>query len=783
MLYSQAIKNLIAGVSQQPPLLRMPEQLEEQINGFSTESAGLQKRPPTLHIKTLTNIPMGDKAEPLIHFINRDSFEKYMMVFNNDTIYITDLEGNTKQLTFDENINADYLKTDVPRRDLRILTVADYTFILNKKITVRMTEKQAPDYFKEQGVLVHVKSGQYGRTYSVWTDAGHVASYTTPNGSDASHTTSIDTANIVAQLANQIRAKGITVDTGDCWLRIQGATSISTQDGYNNQAMIGIKDTVQRFTLLPATAPDGYCVKVKGDPNGNDAGGYYVRYNAAERVWGECCEPNIPIEIDAMTMPHAITRNADGSFTFKALKWDEREIGDDDSNPLPSFIGQTISDIFFFRNRLGVTSGENVVLSESGSFFNFWMTTANDLLDTDCIDIPTTSTKVSILNYAVPFNEDLYLFSNESQFVLRVDTTLSPKNVALPEVTSFTNNPGCRPAVAGKNLYFTAERSEFTTVKEFYTVQDVSEIKNAQDITSHIPSYIPNGVYQILVNTSENMLMFLTTGDLKSIYLYKYLFINEQRLQAAWSKWTFNTNIYGGCFIGSMLYLVLKRGETLVLETINFTYETTDYEAEPYRCYLDRKKITVTAQYDSITERTMFNLCEEYNTADTKGFTTVALVASNGLYFEITDIPSNGTIYIEGNHINEEFILGIPYLFKVELSTFYIKKQDNNGGIQSLTNGRLQLRRLKVHYSNTGTFIIKVYLPSGKVYSYEMTARTLGKASATLNKLTRDTGTASFPLHTLNTQCKITIESTAPLPVAIIGLQWEGNFIQKTRGV
>lgn len=37
-LVQQTIKNLIAGISQQPPKLRHAEQLEEQINGFSTEA-------------------------------------------------------------------------------------------------------------------------------------------------------------------------------------------------------------------------------------------------------------------------------------------------------------------------------------------------------------------------------------------------------------------------------------------------------------------------------------------------------------------------------------------------------------------------------------------------------------------------------------------------------------------------------------------------------------------------------------------------------------------------
>nr|DAL93610.1 MAG TPA: stabilization protein [Caudoviricetes sp.] len=31
-------------------------------------------------------------------------------------------------------------------------------------------------------------------------------------------------------------------------------------------------------------------------------------------------------------------------------------MGDDDSNPYPSFVGSNINDIFFYRNRLGFIS-------------------------------------------------------------------------------------------------------------------------------------------------------------------------------------------------------------------------------------------------------------------------------------------------------------------------------------------------------------------------------------------------------------------------------------------
>ena len=48
-LISQSVKNLVQGISQQPPFVRYPEQLEEQVNGFSTEVDGLQKTTCTLY--------------------------------------------------------------------------------------------------------------------------------------------------------------------------------------------------------------------------------------------------------------------------------------------------------------------------------------------------------------------------------------------------------------------------------------------------------------------------------------------------------------------------------------------------------------------------------------------------------------------------------------------------------------------------------------------------------------------------------------------------------------
>lgn len=779
MLYSQQIKNLVSGISQQPPILRLPEQLAEQVNGLSTEAGGLQKRPPTVFLANLSD-KIEAKHAPLIHFVNRDEHERYIMYFYADTLAIFGLDGSRKTLRI--NDDADYLKTDNPRRDLRVITIADHTFILNRRITVRMTSRLSPHSFSGQGALVHVRQGQYGRTYCIWDGSKLIASHETPDGSDKSHTRLIDTHYIAEQLAGKARAAGYTVDVGNTWLRIHGVTTVATQDGFNNQALIGTTGNIQKFSLLPENAPDGYVVKVAGDPKGG-AGSYYVAYSSADGLWKECAVPDSPMELDPATMPHALVRNGDGSFTFCRKEWGMREAGDDDSNPPPSFVGNTLSDIFFYRNRLGFLSGENIILSESAEYFNFWMTTANDILDTDCIDVPTTTTRINILNYAVPFNQSLYCFSDSTQFMLSSDTVLSPKNCALVEVTGFSASPDCRPVTAGKNLYFPTERAQFTSIKEYYSVQQVSEEKNAQDITSHVASYIPNGVYQMVVSTNEGLMLFLTEGDKNSIYVYKYLFLNEQRVQASWSRWDMGGSIYGAFFISSTLYVLLNRDDKHVLEKMDFTADTRDFpREEPYRVYLDSKKRARHGVYNPTYNYTEYDLRQEYgrsSLADTPAF---AYVLQDGKYEHIPQrsLVDGYKLRIDGDRTGEPVILGVPYRFHIKLSPLYIRQEDAKGGVKVHTNGRLQIRSIEMNYADTGAFVATVHSHS-HTYTYTYTNKEIGRM--VFGSVQFDTGTFRIPVQSENTACDICITSDLPMPVALIGFLWKGSYVPRTRGV
>lgn len=785
-LFSQTIKNLISGISQQPSILRHPEQLEYQENAMSTEVGGLQKRPPLLHIKTLDKSVLIPGVKPFVHIINRDSVERYTVMFNGDGVHIWDMQGNKKTVNYQDEAAKAYLTSAAPRKKIKAVTVADFTFVVNTDKTIVMSSEVVPNVWSNQGGLVNVKSGQYGRTYSIIINGSTIASFTTPDGSVSSHSTQIDTNYIANQLASEARTNGWTVSQGEGWLYIYHATTkvntIDTKDGFNNNAMFGFTTSAQKFTNLPSTAPNGYTIEIVGE-GGSYADNYYVKYNSTDKVWKETARPGVLNSMDASTMPHILIRQADGTFLFKRADWDKRVTGDDDSNPEPSFVDNTINDIFFFRNRLGFIAGENVILSKSGDFFKFWMSSAIDVLDTDTIDLAVSHNVVSILYHAVPFAEELLLFSAQTQFVLRAEGVLSPKNSRIDQVTEFECNIWTRPVGAGRRLYFPAERALYSSIKEFYAVQDVTNVKNAQDVTSHVPSYIPNGVYRMMSSTTENILLVLTEGQEDTVYAYKYLFTEEQRVQTSWSHWTLGAGsvVLGGGFIGATLYLMVQRGAGVSLEKMLFTYNTKDYPEEPYRVFMDRKVVTdviPTVNYNSVYDTTSLDIQGLYG--EVLPNETYGIVGVDGVFRQFTtDQIVNGVVTLDGRWDGQKVVVGELFNFKIQLSEQMLKTTDERG-TRSDTEGRLQLRSMWLNYVDSGYFQVIVEHVDKETYTYDMTARILGSGHNLLGSMPVETGQFKFPIQELASNTKIYVESNYPSPVALIGAGWEGNYYRRS---
>jgi len=144
-MLNRSIPNMYNGVSQQPPALRLPSQAQIQENGLSSVVNGLSKRPPTEHVAKL-NTSTTENVH--VHTINRDKFNQYVMVLKNGSLSVYDINSNGDSRTVGFPDGTGYLTVNNPRGDFSCITVADYTFVVNKDIKVQALAETSPGSLK-----------------------------------------------------------------------------------------------------------------------------------------------------------------------------------------------------------------------------------------------------------------------------------------------------------------------------------------------------------------------------------------------------------------------------------------------------------------------------------------------------------------------------------------------------------------------------------------------------------------------------------------------------------
>ena len=796
-LISQTIANLKGGVSQQPEVLRFPEQGSEQVNGWSSETSGLQKRPPLLFKKRLGS--KGDFGErPYIHYINRDEVEQYYVILTGTEVKVFDLEGKPQEVTYNGR-SKNYIQSSNPRDHLRLLTIADYTFIVNTKKGVEpSSEINLPSFDTKLDALINVRGGQYGRTLEIYINGQQAARYEIPNGDKPEQVKNTDAQFLATELASQINSKmsgqfKASVGQGYIYIVGQGSNRIktlTTRDGYADQLINPVTHYVQAFSKLPINAPDLYMVKIVGDAS-SSKDEYYVKYNAKERIWKETLGWNVEVGLDKNTMPHVLVSQGGGRFRLEPFNWSNKTCGDDDTNPDPSFVNSTINDIFLYRNRLGILSGENVILSRTGKYGNFYPASIAALSDDDPIDLAVSSNRISILKYAVPFNSELLLWSDEAQFAINSDGPFSATTINLNLVTSYDISDKARPYMIGKGVFFANPRSGHTSIYRYYSVRDAMDLKSAEDMTSYVPNYIKNGVFSIRGSTTENYCSVLTSGDPSKIFIYKFFYIDERLVQQSWSEWDFGSNvrILANDAVGSHMFPIVETDRHIYLCHLTFTQDTKDFHDEPYRYYMDAKirYIVPTDKYDVDTGFTTLKLEEIYGTSTMPFKLGKILVGTiRGKVYEIE--PPDGywkpddVLQIEENLEKAVIFVGVAYEFRYKFSKFLIKQFDNNGKVKTVDTGRLQLKRAWVNYQSSGFFKVDV-TKGGNTYVNRMTGIQLGAKSSTLGKLALADGQFRFACQGRAEDVDVVITSDTPTPLSLIGCGWEGLYVRRTSSI
>lgn len=823
-----ALGSLIQGASQQPARARLPGQAEEQINLSNDEVFGLTRRAPTQHVASTTYFPDTVDGSPVIetgklYDANADRFEYLLRTGSEPLLRLFD--GGVERSVTD---TGGYLVTSTnltTHNKIIFKNVAGKVLVLNTETVTAML----PDVPDNQTVLyshIYTKGGQYYTQYKIEiTDINGTWSnmYVTPDGAVAQDANKINPAYIAGQIYNMMKnTQAATVNslpnTFDPSEETHWQTSGANGHFQNNYEVVqrdhvisvrrndntaftltctessgadtffGLQTEVSDPADLPTRAREGTTVTIKGSNQAEDD--YYLRFTTnsgasigafleLDGIWEETTTSGQQHKIDPATMPHELVKSGN-DYLVQPLSWVERSAGDNDSNPVPHFIGQPITDMADFQERLCVQHGREFSASRTNDEFNFFNQTATQLLDTDPINLRATSTdNDATLQYMVPFNKSLIMFgTNNAQYLISGETGLSPHTAAMSLTSEFEIDISVRPIPSGDNIYFTSNTGRYTQVHEMF-VTGSSELHQRRTVTSHVPRYILGSAKLITTSDAANMVMVIA-DDLRTAYIYEYLWVDQKRVQSAWSRWTFDTDIISAQIDNNNLKIFLEHDNgSITIEDIQLDKtENTDIATT---IHLDGW------QNVTLTDQTVFQITTPHNPDSIKvvqgagGTHPGSRILTDTV---VQDVVSTGAVNTVTVTLKKSYtgdvIVGAGYTSRYVPTMPIPKDQD---GV-AITSSKLVIQDFVLSYTESGPFTVTRETPFSDPstwWSLKYTGNTVGDPNFTLGSLPIDTGEFKFPFSDDSRNSKIAIESNEHFPMTFTEIEWTGMMRTKSR--
>ena len=541
MLVNKNINNLSGGVSQQPVPNRFDNQVESMENFTVTVAQGLRKRNPLDSVNTITGSFSDNMA---IHSYDRgDGQEKYGMIFDDAGLRIFDDSGveKTVNVTGTNPVTQWTTGSDNWKQKLKFLTVGDTTWILNTDQQVQYTspndivnENKAFYWIKKTTTVTYGSENASfkGYNYEIVLDGTSIQAYDLVSGQDTT-----DSIAVVEAFASHINGMGYETKTVGSILKIWRLQpfTFASGDSFGNQASVGWRDSVAKLSDLPAsldgfTTPEIGTIAITGSDK-DSFNNYYLEWSGES--WQETYRPDTKIILEPSSMPAKAVRQADGTFTFGfnivdenydgfTTTWSDREKGDEDSNPMPSFVGYKISNMFFFKNRLGFTSDENVILSETAQYYNFFATTVMELLDSDPIDVTIDSNTVSVIRNVNVTGNAVTLWADNAQFLLSGGDILSPATTRVSQTSSYECDNGLAPITIDNEILFFNTIGNHLDVLSYAPASLQADKTDAESLSAHVPTYLPNTINYAATSSSHNLVFFKDENDGNTLYVYKY---------------------------------------------------------------------------------------------------------------------------------------------------------------------------------------------------------------------------------------------------------------------
>ena len=797
---TQRVPNLLGGVSRQPDDKKLPGQLVESINAYPDVALGLTKRPGIQHIANLGTGTTYDNSKWF--YISRDNDESYIGCITPESggtpgdIYIWNaVTGVACTVTYGAGAQA-YLTGS--RTNYDILTVQDTTIITNKIVTVgtRAASSHTSD-LKSTIVLFDVA---YSAEYKVVVTVGgttYTASYISPSNasSAANPTLGITADEVLTGIQNALNAQSIpnlTVNKLSTVLELTNTSAmiVSASGGAATNKLSSFVETVDNVSELPDESVNGRLVKIQNTTSSFDS--YYAQFFAYDGVsgkgyWEETLGFNASPGLDNSTMPHELVNTSVNNFTFKQISYTDRLTGDDVTNSHPSFVGNTIQQAFLHSNRLGFLTEDNVSMSQSGEFFNFYNVSAQTVIDSDPIDISCSSIRPAVLHGVVSTTQGLVLFSRSQQFLLTaIDNIMTPATTTIRTISNYEMDTVIDPVDVGTNINFVSKTSSFTRVFSMVT-RGQQDNPQVLDITRIVNEYIPSSV-DTLIASPQNQFIAMSSQSSDKIYLYSFYNNGESNILQSWYSWQLPGTVQTCAVDQDDMYVVTKQANqyTLGKANINQSPDTAiivNSNGSRVNPSVDLYATASSVVYDQANEQTKCYL--PYNDVpDLKPVLLISGSTAQGSFVEsgFTITPERGSdgtgdYFIvpekDLSSLSSQVIVGFKFNFDVELPTTYYSRTPDGKNVDF--TARLTIARYVFSLGLSGLMSFKVQAKGSSEWNELSPVANANYYLANDIPLV-DEQYVTLPIHQNNKNFTLRLFNDSPFPVSVGSMMWEGNY-------
>jgi len=790
-------KTPIHGVSTLAPRNRADGHAELQVNFRSDPVQKLTRRPPLVFSNDL--MPVFDDAHNYVHHEYRKDGDTFTIIVNTTTGDVSSFRNYTQDGTT-QSAAANYLMGG----DIVMRTINDTTYLLNKNVvTARGVSLDTEVPVTHINVLSALN---YGETLTVGIGSTEDSpprsvSYIVPDlGSTTPDYDAADKARATTAVARGVadlflaqtwftssydifvlgsslavrRKLGQVV--GNQWVTMY----IITGQGDRSARVFGQR--ISETDGLPLYAVDGTIITVRPNPASPD-GIYYLK---AERIADDAVNANIYLEecvwaetrsqletydLDANTFPHTVTYDTDTTqFTTAVGSWKDRRTGDDESCPMPEFLGERLVDLGQFQNRLVCIAKGSVYMTETDDYENWFKASAIKLLVTDPVGITSSAADTEAIQHISSHNRDMLLIAANGQFKIDGNVAVTPQTVSMPKVSSYDCDVTVPPVPMGANVILAMNQGASAGILQ-YTTKKATEQEFGMNVSKHVVGLMKGHITNMVGSVNSDMIVVTTSGSAGNVlYVYESYDDSGEVMQNSWSTWELpdSIDIIGLTFTSDTLKIFTKHlGNIAVYEVDLYSRVTTATD----EVFLDYIVTLTSATGTTVTLPTGYPWTDDTIVVQGAGaeyplFRAAFTKVGDVLTFE-DDLTFAGPceVYV-GVPVTARYIPTRPF------------RRDKTGLI--LTQDRIRVARWGMYVVDTHEVTARIISEYVELDDQIFAGRILGAVTNIVGEKNAHTGDLSFSYSQDAALAKIEFFTEGYLGLTIGAIWWSGQFYKSS---